>query len=193
MDMTAELAVKPPSYEEWLEMQWADDGWWDWLLQSECEYSSNDLGIAIEPREIYFDLYHNQCAGNGYIEDYPKFVNAHYDQLAKVSFVYTEMLRDDMIKFKWTVTRNDNLTVREYDTTDYWNDDFEFTQGFFKGMQVSPLYTAEPDATNEAFEEELLDIIKDYFHNILRALQSEDEVRTSTEEYEEWIKNCWNQ
>jgi hypothetical protein len=193
MDMTAELADKPPSYEEWLEMQWQDTDWWDWLLQSESEYASNDLGIEIEPKEIYFDLYHNRCAGNGRIVDYPKFVNAHYDRLAKVSFVYTEMLRDDMIKFNWTTTRNDNLITRYYDTTDYWNDDFEFTQGFFKGMKVSPLYTAEPDATNEAFEEELLDIIKDYFNDLLRALQSEDEVRTSTEEYEEWIKNCWNQ
>jgi len=190
--MTAELAVKPPSYEEWLEDQWQDSGWWDWLLQSECEYATNELGLEIDPKEVYFDLYHNECAGNGYISDYPKFVKAHYDRLAKVSFVYTEMLRDDMIKFKWTTTHNNNLSTREYDTTGYWNDDYEFTQGFFKGMQVGPLYTAEPDETNEAFEEELLDIIADYFNDILRALQSEDEVRTSTEEYEEWIKNCWN-
>ena len=190
MAMTAELAVKPPSYEEWLEWQWNDDSWWDWILESEFEHGKT-LGIWSAPKDMTFDLYHRQCAGGGQIQDLELFVKTFYDRLAKVSPVLTEMLRDNMIFFRWETTRNNNLQSRDYDDYQTWDEEWYFSQGLFKGLNVQELYEAESESNKSLFEEELLNIIDDYYQDILQVLLVEDETRTSTEEYEEWIKHSW--
>jgi hypothetical protein len=190
MAMTAELAVKPPSYEEWLEWQWNDNSWWEWILESEFEHGKT-LGIFAKGKDMTFDLYYRRCAGKGELHDDNLFVTTFYDRLSKVSPVMTEMLREGMIGFKWETTNNGHLKTNTYDDYTWWGEEDEFTQGLFKGMQVQPLYDAEPSGTDEKFEDELLSIIDDYYTDILKVLLVEDETRTSTEEYEDWIKNCW--
>ena len=190
MAMTAELAVKPPSYEEWLEWQWNDSSWYEWILASEFEHGKT-LGIWAPVKDISFDLYYSRCAGNGELADAQLFVKTFHDRLYAVSPVLAEMLGENLITFRWQTTRNSNLQIVGYDDSAFWDEDYIFTEGFFKGLSVQELYDAEPSGTSEKFEDELLDIIKDYYEDILKVLLTEDETRTSTEEYEDWIKNCW--
>jgi len=190
MDMTAELAIKPPSYEQFCEMQWNDTDWWDWILESEFEHGKT-LGIWSPVKDMTFDLYHRQCAGKGELHDDNLFVTTFYDRLCKVSPIMTEMLREGLIGFKWETTRNGNLKTNTYDDYTWWGEEDKFSQGLFKGISVQDLYDAEPNGTADEFEQELLNIIDDYYHDILQILLTEDETRTSPEEYEDWIKNCW--
>ena len=188
--MTAELAIKPPSYDEWLEMQWSDNDWWQWIVEDMFEYGKT-LGIYIMTDQLTFDLYHRQCAGKGELNDNNTFVTTYHDRLYSVSPVMSEMLREGLIGFKWETTRNGNLKTNTYDDYTYWGEEDNFSEGLFKGISVQDLYDAEPSGTADKFEEELLSIIADYYEDILIALSTEDETRTSTEEYEEWIKNSW--
>ena len=190
MAMTAELATKPPSYEEFCEMQWNDDSWWDWILESEFEHGKT-LGIWAKGDDMTFDLYHNQCAGSGELEDNKVFVTTFYDRLCKVSPVITEILREGMMTFKWETTCNGNLKSKQYDDYIWWDEGDVFSEGLFAGLNIQELFDAEPSEASEKFEEELLSIIDDYYHDILQVLLVEDETRTSPEEYEDWIKNCW--
>ena len=190
MAMTAELAIKPPSYDEWLEMQWSDNDWWQWIVEDMFEYGKT-LGIYIMTDQLTFDLYHRQCAGKGELNDNNTFVTTYHDRLYSVSPVMSEMLREGLIGFKWETTRNGNLKTNTYDDYTYWGEEDNFSEGLFKGISVQDLYDAEPSGTADKFEEELLSIIADYYEDILIALSTEDETRTSTEEYEEWIKNSW--
>ena len=188
--MTAELAVKPPSYEEFCEMQWQDTDWHGWIVEDMFEHGKT-LGIYMDTGDIRFDLYHKQCASKGELHDKDLFVTTYYDRLAKVSPVLTEMLRDGMIYFRWEATRNNNLQTRDYDDYGQWDEHWEFAHGLFKGISVQDLYEAESENAKNSFEETLLAIIDDFYQDILFALQVEDETRTSPEEYEDWIKNCW--
>lgn len=188
--MTAELAIKPPSYDEWLEMQWSDNDWWQWIVEDMFEYGKT-LGIYIMTDQLTFDLYHRQCAGKGELNDNNTFVTTYHDRLYSVSPVMAEMLREGLIGFKWETTRNGNLKTNTYDDYTWWGEEDNFSYGLFKGISVQDLYDAEPSGTADKFEEELLSIIADYYEDILIALSTEDETRTSTEEYEEWIKNSW--
>jgi hypothetical protein len=36
-----------------------DHGWWDWMLEGFCEDLNTEHGIDVNPKEITFDLYHN--------------------------------------------------------------------------------------------------------------------------------------
>ena len=96
-----------------------------------------------------------------------------------------------MIFFRWETTRNNNLQSRDYDDYQTWDEEWYFSQGLFKGLNVQELYEAESESNKSLFEEELLNIIDDYYQDILQVLLVEDETRTSTEEYEEWIKHSW--
>ena len=195
--MTAVLAVdyvEPPTYEEWCESQWQDDTWWEWVMESQYEHYK-ERGIAIDTGEFMFDLYHNACAGKGHIFDDVKFADFYYDRLAKVSFVFAEMFKHKLIEFKWGYTRNGQIECSYYDDWGGWSEDAVFKVGFFQGMRIQDLFDAERDV-NECisadFEEELVSIINSIYGEILDTLKVEDEYRTSTEEYEEWVKNCWN-
>ena len=188
--MTAELAVKPPSYEEFCEMQWSDPSWWEWIVEDMFEHGKT-LGIYVYTNDLMFDIYHRKCAGRGELADINLFVDTYYDRLSKVSPILTEMFREEMISFKWEATRNTNLMTREYDDYGTWDEHWLFSQGLFKGLSVQELYEAEREDAKNSFEETLLAIIDDFYHDILMALSTEDEIRTSTEEYEEWIKHFW--
>jgi hypothetical protein len=175
-----------PSYEKFCEMQWNDDSWWEWTV-GDAISEAKLMGLDIDDDSIGFDLYHNSCASKGEIVDKALFVEKHFDRLMKVSLVLTQMLKEGMIGFKWGTSRNGvNLEVRDYDDYGWWHEEDEFSEGIFAGTSVQELYDLETN--HDQFESELLDIVHDWHQDLLLTLRNEDDYRTSTEEYEEWIK-----
>jgi hypothetical protein len=174
-----------PSYEKFCEMQWNEDGWWEWTLEDAVQ-EAVQLGYEIDKDSIGFDLYHNTCASTGHIVDKALFVEKHFDRLMKISIVLTQMLKEGMIGFGWGTTRNGNLEVRDYDDYGWWHEEDEFSEGIFAGTSVQELYSAETN--HDKFESELLDIVHEWHQDLLSTLRNEDDYRTSTEEYEEWVK-----
>jgi hypothetical protein len=176
-----------PSYEKFCEMQWNDDSWWMWMVEDAIS-EAKLMGLYIHDDSIGFDLYHNTCASKGEIDDAQVFTEKHFERLMKVSPVLTQMFKEGMIKFKWGSSRNGvNLEVREYDDYGWWHEDDVFSEGIFAGTSVQELYDLEVNNTDK-FEDELLDIVYEWHQDLLLTLRNEDDYRTSTEEYEEWIK-----
>lgn len=173
-----------PSYEKFCEMQW-DYEWWDWMLEDAIT-EAESLGMAMNDKEFYFDLYHNTCAGAGRIENNALFAEKYFDRLMSVSPVLTQMLKEGMLQLHWHTSRNGHLQVKDYDDYGWWHEDDVFSEGIFAGTSVQELYDLETN--HDKFEDELLSIVDDFYHELLKQLHAQADAMTSEEAYEEWVK-----
>jgi hypothetical protein len=173
-----------PSYDKFCEMQW-DYEWWDWMLADAVE-DAKELGMDMDAKDFYFDLYHNSCAGAGDIADKTLFVSKHFDRLMNVSPVLTQMLKEGMLNFSWRTSNNGHLQVKDYDDYGWWHEEDVFHEGIFAGTSVQELYDLE--TKHDKFEDELLSIVDEFYHELLKQLHAQSDYLTSQEAYEEWIK-----
>lgn len=179
---------EPLSYEQFCEMQWNEYGWWDWMIEDRVS-EAKVQGLEINDGDIYFDIYHGTCWSDGFIVDKSEFVKRNFDRLMNVSPVLTEMLRFDMLYFRWGHSRNGYLEIKDYDDLQGWGEDEEFREGIFAGTSVGSLFEAESDDAKSDFEDTLFEIIKEFHEETMDMLRGEDEWRTSTESYEEYVKD----
>ena len=187
LSISNEEPVSVPSYEKFCEWQDDDEGWWEWLLESQCEHLDDEYGIDIAPKDISFDLYRRECSSTGRIGDHKQFVKAHYEALMSASPVLTAILSEGMERVKWGNSHRHCNVIFNYDN-EYAGYGYTFQQGLFIGLAYDELLDAEPSESSNAWYECVEEIIKDVHSDIIKALECEDEYRKSKEEYEEWLK-----